>query len=510
MTLWTLAQCGSVWSYPPQLPIVSYTVKDLGVLSGDDQSYAYGVNDRGHVTGGSRQSSTNQSRPFFYSPATGIIQILSPGVSFARGEGRAVNDTDWVIGWRRVNPSPPSDAFVSYQTYFNYVNPIEQGGNGIELYDLTNTGLAAGFSNTSTGLRPAIFGFGRVAELDILSGEVGGIGYGINDLGYVVGISWSNIMIESNAVFWQGSNVQKLKTLGGMYAAAYKINNTAQIVGQSGLLSNTATHGCMWNTPGSDPTDVGTLGGTNSALTDINDAGDVVGSSQITGDGEFHACIRYAGSTNLVDLNDLIPPGSGWVLVSADGLSDRGYICGMGLHNGQTRAFLLTPVPPPYAVAYYPFNEGGQLLGWTTLTSIPPFDPVTITAGASGLEFSAGTSFPAYGFAQSPPVSVSDQYRYRATFRVTTDQSDRTKVPRFRLRIYQPSANLSWVQAVDSIGNNAPAAGEVKSYTVEFRPVTWGGDSNIHAAVDLTHFNPEDNGQAKIILGEVVIEVISE
>ncbi len=43
------------------------------------------------------------------------------------------------------------------------------------------------------------------------------------------------------------------------------------------------------------------------------------------------------------DLNKLIPPGSGWVLVEADGVNDSGQIVGMGMHNGQEHAFLLTP-----------------------------------------------------------------------------------------------------------------------------------------------------------------------
>ena len=46
----------------------------------------------------------------------------------------------------------------------------------------------------------------------------------------------------------------------------------------------------------------------------------------------------------LKDLNDLISAASGWTLESAHGINDRGQIVGMGLHRGQRRAFLLTPM----------------------------------------------------------------------------------------------------------------------------------------------------------------------
>jgi hypothetical protein len=51
----------------------------------------------------------------------------------------------------------------------------------------------------------------------------------------------------------------------------------------------------------------------------------------------------------LVDLNDLIPVDSGWVLVEAKAINDRGQIVGQGHlksdEKKKMRAFLLTPAP---------------------------------------------------------------------------------------------------------------------------------------------------------------------
>jgi len=45
----------------------------------------------------------------------------------------------------------------------------------------------------------------------------------------------------------------------------------------------------------------------------------------------------------LIDLRTKIPAGSGWTLLQAGGINDRGQISGFGIHNGDIRAYLLTP-----------------------------------------------------------------------------------------------------------------------------------------------------------------------
>jgi probable HAF family extracellular repeat protein len=47
------------------------------------------------------------------------------------------------------------------------------------------------------------------------------------------------------------------------------------------------------------------------------------------------------------DLNNLIPPKSGWVLEYAASINNRGQITGSGTINGETHAFLLTPISSP-------------------------------------------------------------------------------------------------------------------------------------------------------------------
>ena len=92
--------------------------------------------------------------------------------------------------------------------------------------------------------------------------------------------------------------------------------------------------------------DLGTLGGTSSYGFGVNDAGQVVGSlyNSLTGGG--HAFLYSGGQ--MLDLNSLIAPSSGFALQWATGISDTGSITDFGTtSNGQTHAFLLTHVPEP-------------------------------------------------------------------------------------------------------------------------------------------------------------------
>jgi probable HAF family extracellular repeat protein len=92
--------------------------------------------------------------------------------------------------------------------------------------------------------------------------------------------------------------------------------------------------------------DLGTLGlgGTNSFGFGVNASGQVAGASTIAG-GADHAFLDSGGQ--MLDLNDLIAPGSSFTLEGAYGISNNGYITGIGSGPGGERAFLLTPVPEP-------------------------------------------------------------------------------------------------------------------------------------------------------------------
>jgi probable HAF family extracellular repeat protein len=87
--------------------------------------------------------------------------------------------------------------------------------------------------------------------------------------------------------------------------------------------------------------DLGSLGGSSSWALSINNSGTVVGYAT-TRANTYHAFISTNGG-RMQDLNKMISPRSGWVLLQANGINDAGQIVGDGLFHGQSHAFLLTP-----------------------------------------------------------------------------------------------------------------------------------------------------------------------
>jgi len=133
-------------------------------------------------------------------------------------------------------------------------------------------------------------------------------------------------------------NVKDLGTLGGIDSSAFGINASGQVVGESETKRSDARHAVMWTN--GKIKDLGTLGGANSTASSINASGAVVGDAD-TNSGTIVAFLYW--KRRMIDLNALLPPGSGWALMGARSINDNGWITGYGYINGKQHAFLLRP-----------------------------------------------------------------------------------------------------------------------------------------------------------------------
>lgn len=133
------------------------------------------------------------------------------------------------------------------------------------------------------------------------------------------------------------------------FSAAAAVNNSGMAVGTIGSNGDSRwNHAVVTGPGGSTWTDIGTLGGNFSSALGISNSGLVVGSSTVSPNSSgFHAFL-YDGKT-MLDLNTVIPPTSGWTLLSATGVDDEGRIAVYGTDGSSVHQLLLTPgtLPPP-------------------------------------------------------------------------------------------------------------------------------------------------------------------
>ena len=220
----------------------------------------------------------------------------------------------------------------------------------------------------------------------------------INERGQVVGRSYTSSVpnatcagisaftLSTGSFLWDRKNGMKdIGGLGGACTLANDLNNRGQIVGGSSLTGDTTVHPFVWNaatgvTDLLDPSDSSygfaegenahgdVAGGTcdsvtcyavlwrkngghwqKSTLSTVTDnafSGSINASEQVVGDVGTNSSAPFLWEDGgpIVDLNTLVPPGSGLQLIEAHQINDRGEIAIGALDaSGNNHAVLLIP-----------------------------------------------------------------------------------------------------------------------------------------------------------------------
>jgi len=340
------------------------TLTDLGALPGGLSSQAVWISPNGLIAGISQIAESDPSIPG--GPPEVRAVLWQNGVPFDLGvfpEGgfdtlaSGVNSRGQVAGW---GLNEISDDFSL---------------------------AAPGFFTTET--RGFLWEHGAVKDLGTLGGS-DAFATNLNERGQIAGMSYVNStpneitgIPTQDPFLWENGVMLDLGTLGGTFGTTSGLNERGEVIGQSNLAGNQASHPFLW-TKSVGMQDLGTLGGNTGVTNWINDSGDIAGKAdlagplpqnhdavlwrhgamidlgtlpgdacsnayyvnargQVVGTSESrdlcliptgeHAFLWENGGP-MIDLNTLIPAGSTLELTFALAINERGEIAGFGSPSG--------------------------------------------------------------------------------------------------------------------------------------------------------------------------------
>jgi probable HAF family extracellular repeat protein len=338
MMLTTLWLCASASQSTAQ----TYTITELGTLPGNSVSKASALDDAGEAAGISETPTASIATMFSGGKATSI-STLGSTVSVAN----AINGSGEIAGWNSYDSSPNFDpqAFLYSNGSMQNINSPSLFPSGTEAYGINNAGevVGTGYINSST-FHAFLYSGGKMKDIGP-SGAFQASAYAINTAGQIVGTYSLNSGASGTFLYTNG----KMTTLpnppgsrGGFGAA---INDNGEIVGT--MYPSEGSHAAKFSDGAW--TDLGNLtGAQGSGATAINTAGQIVGTAIFPPiykpfrAGKHVPFISTAGG--LVNLNTLIPSGTGFTLTDAVDINESGQIlCDATNASGNAHAVLLNP-----------------------------------------------------------------------------------------------------------------------------------------------------------------------
>jgi len=340
MMLATLWLCASTSQSTAQ----TYAIKDLGTQSGDSVSKAYALNDAGEAAGVSEGPTAAIATIFSGGKATSI-STLGSSVSLAT----AINSSGEVAGWNSYDSSASFDpqAFIFSNGSMQNINSSTLFPSGTEANGINDSGEVVGTGYlTSSNFHAFLFSGGKMKDLGP-PGAFQASAIAINNSSQIIGGYYLASGATGEFLFTGGKMTTLPTPAGASAVSAFAINDNGEIAGQIFLSSGAPSHAAkfvngVWS-------DLGAFtGAVASRATSINLTGQVVGTAFFP-QTSYHPpkpgkhVPFISTASGLVNLNTLIPSGSGFTLTDAVAINDSGQIlCDATNASGSEHAVLLS------------------------------------------------------------------------------------------------------------------------------------------------------------------------
>ena len=353
-----------------------YDIADLGTLGGSF-SIAFDVSDGGVVTGAATvPGEYEHGFRWVRGQMTDVGTLEGSGTGLnAQAAGRAGSEVVSILSEVSA-PDPLNENFCGFGTNLlcragvwrkGVMTPLPGlGGNNAAALTMNGQGQIVGLAEDGvldgTCMEPQKSHFqavtweqGRIRVLPPLAGDEVAMAVRNNDNGQVVGTSglcsnttFGGTGMGAHAVLWDHGTPIGLGNLGDPNSGfAAVVNNKGEVFGAAGLLDGTI-HPFRW-TKTTGIQDLGLMSpdpmDRQNTPFNANDRGQMVGASC---DVAFELCRGYLWQDNVfTDINSLLPPDGLLYVIAPLAVNQAGQIAGLALdlNTFEAHAFLATPRP---------------------------------------------------------------------------------------------------------------------------------------------------------------------
>lgn len=321
-----------------------YSLTDLGTLPGNSVSKAFALNNASQAAG---DSSAPTAAIATIHGGGKVTNIGVPGSSVS--VATAINDAGEVAGWYSLNSATfTPQAFLFSNGRISDITSPSLFPSGAEPAGMNNSGAVVGTGYLSNAnFHAFLYSGGKMSDLGPANAYQASA-VAINNSGQIIGGYYLNSGVAGEFLFTGGKMTTLPVPAGASAVSAFAINDNGEIVGSIFFASGTPAHAAKlangaW-------TDLGAISGAASTrATAINISGQIVGTALFP-QTQYHPPkpgkhVPFLVEANgLVNLNSLIPSGTGFTLTDAVAINNSGQIlCDANNAGGIEHAVLLTP-----------------------------------------------------------------------------------------------------------------------------------------------------------------------